>query len=150
MRQNRPFLWLLTGFMMLLLICAGCGKKGDPMPLRITMPTITDLGARSLREGIVLGWSLIGSTDSIDGFKIFRSETSEPSRVCPGCPQDYRPFGTVTLADDRLKREGEKRFRYVDTDVRAGGFYSYRIAVCSRAGYCGKESNASGVIHTDR
>ena len=150
MRHNRLFLGSLTGIIMLSLIYAGCGKKDDPMPPQITLTTISDLDTRSLREGIVLGWSLIGPTEGIGGFKIFRSETIEGSRACLGCPQDYHPFGTVPLADDRLKREGEKKFRYVDTNVRAGGFYSYRIAVCNRIGNCGEVSNESGLIHTGR
>jgi hypothetical protein len=150
MRRNRLLLGSLTGLIILSLIYVGCGKKDDPMPPQIRLPIIADLGIRSLREGIVLGWSLIGPTDGIGGFKIFRSETIEGSRACPGCPQDYHPFGTVALADDRLKREGEKRFRYVDTSVRAGGFYSYRIAVCNRTGNCGEASNESDVIHTSR
>ncbi len=150
MRRNRLLLGSLTGIIMLSLFCMGCGKKDDPMPPQIRLPVITDLGVHSLQEGIVLGWSLIGPTDDLGGFKIIRSETIDGSRACPGCPQDYHPFGTVALADDRLKREEGKRFRYVDTDVRAGGFYSYRIAVCNRTGNCGEASNESGMIHTGR
>lgn len=135
---------------MLSMICAGCGKKDDPMPPRITLPIISDLSVRALREGIVLGWSLVGPSDGIGGFKILRSETSEGSRACPGCPQNYRPNETVAIADDRLKHEGEMGFRYVDTDVRNGAFYSYRIAVCNRAGNCGEASNESGMIYTGR
>jgi hypothetical protein len=150
MRRNRLLLGSLTWIIALSLISMGCGKKDDPMPPQIRLPVISDLGVHSLREGIVLGWSLIGPTDGIGGFKIIRSETIEGSRACPGCPQDYRPFGTVAIADDRLKREEGKRFRYVDTDVKAGGFYSYRIAVCNRTGNCGEASNESGMIHTGR
>jgi len=149
MRRNRLFLGWLTGVIVLSLACAGCGKKDDPLPPQITLPAIADLGTRSLREGIMLSWSLIG-TDGIGGFKIFRSETLTENRVCPGCPQEYHPLGMVTIADDRLKREGETRFRYVDTGVRTGGFYSYRIAVCNRTGYCGEASNESGMIHAGR
>jgi hypothetical protein len=150
MRRNRLFFGMLTVLIVLSLACAGCGKKDDPMPPQIKLPIIADLGVRSLREGIVLDWSLIGPTDGIGGFKIFRSETNDGSRACTGCPQDYHPFGTMPLADDRLKRVGEKGFRYVDTDVKTGGFYSYRIAVCNRTGNCGEVSNESGVIHTGR
>jgi hypothetical protein len=150
MRRNRLLLGLLTGIIMLFPICVGCGKKVDPVPPQIRLPIIADLGTKSLPEGIALGWSLMDPADGSGGFKIFRSVTGEGSRACPGCPQEYHPFVTVPLSDDRLKREGEKGFRYVDADVRIGGFYSYRIAVCNRRGNCGEASNESGMIHTGR
>ncbi|MHB8908756.1 MAG: hypothetical protein ACYDAA_07765 [Syntrophales bacterium] len=150
MRRYRLLLGSLTGLVMMSLIWAGCGKKVDPVPPQIKLPVITDLGTRSIGEGIVLSWSLAGPADGIDRFKILRSVTAEGSQACPGCPQDYRPFVTVELSDDRLKRAGEKSFQYVDTDVRVGGFYAYRIAVCNRGGNCGEASNESGIIHAGR
>lgn len=150
MRRNRLWIGPLSWLIMLSIICGACGKRDDPMPPKLMLPVIADLGVRSLPDGIGLGWSLGSSPEAVGGFKIFRSETADTSRACPGCPQEYRPYGILAIADDRLKREGERRFRYVDTDVRAGGFYSYRIAVCSPVGLCGEASNESGVIHTGR
>jgi hypothetical protein len=150
MKRNRLFTCFLTGLMMVILIFAGCGKKDDPMPPQIKLPTIGDLSIASLREGIILGWSLAGPHDGIGGFKILRSETSQGNEACPGCPQDYRPFGSVPLGDGRMRREGAEGFRYVDADVREGSFYSYRIAVCNRTGYCGEPSNEAGMIHARR
>ncbi len=150
MRRDRLFPGWLALLLLLSLICGGCGKKGDPMPPKVVLPVVVDLATRSLPEGIVLGWSVAGSGEGISGFRIFRSVTIEGSVACPGCPREYHPFGTVALADDRLKREGGKGFRYVDADVRSGGFYSYRIALCNPAGICGEASNESGLIHTGR
>jgi hypothetical protein len=150
MRRNRLFIGFLAGLMMGILIFAGCGKKDDPMPPRIKLPAIGDLGIDSLREGIILNWSLAGPHTGIGGFKIFRSETSRGSEACLGCPQNYHPFGSVLLGDGRLLREGAEGFRYVDTDVREGSFYSYRITVCNPAGHCGEPSNEAGRIHASR
>jgi hypothetical protein len=147
MKKNRLLLGSLTGLVMLSLISTGCGKKVDPVPPQIRLPVIADLSTRSFGGGIVLSWSLTGPAEGVDGFKIFRSVTNEGTSACPGCPQMYHPFMTVTLSDDRLKRAGDKIFQYVDADVRAGGFYSYRIAVCNRGGNCGEASNESGIIH---
>lgn len=149
MRRNRLLLAPLTGLLMLSLIWVGCGKKVDPVPPQVRLPLIADLGVRSLPEGIVLGWSLTDPADGI-GFKILRSVTREGSEACPGCPREHHPFVTLSLADDRLKREGGKSFRYVDADVGIGGFYSYRIAVCNRRGNCGEASNEAGTIHAAR
>lgn len=43
----------------LIMIFAGCGKKGDPLPSRANLPAaISDLSAQAVPEGIVLKWSL--------------------------------------------------------------------------------------------
>jgi len=76
--------------------------------------------------------------------------TIRGEEACPGCPQDYRPFREVTPADGRLRREGATGFRYTDTDVKGGSFYSYRIAVCDRSDSCGEASNEAGTIHTGK
>jgi hypothetical protein len=150
MRRNRLFSCFLTGLLAVIIIFAGCGKKGDPIPPRIKLPIVTDLTTVSVPEGIVLNWSLEIRADGIAGFKILRSMMNRGEDACPGCPQDYRPFREVALADERLHRMGAIGFRYIDTDVRGGSFYSYRIAVCNRTGNCGEASNEAGVIHTGK
>jgi hypothetical protein len=136
------------GLFTLPLICAGCGLKGDPIPPKIVLPAaIADLSVASSREGILLTWSFSDALEKIGAFQIFRSETVRGSEACPGCPQDYRRFRTIP-ADTSLQRERENKFSYVDWEVRAGHFYSYRIVVCNRAGHCGAGSNEAGLIHT--
>jgi hypothetical protein len=148
--RRRWFFCLLFFPLAAVLIFAGCGKKGDPIPPRIKLPIVADLATTSLAEAIILGWSLDVSAGGIGGFKILRSETNQGKEACPGCPQDYRPFKEVTLTDERLRREGATGFRYTDTDVRKGSVYSYRIAVCNRDGYCGESSNEAGTVHTGK
>ncbi len=148
MRRDRFFARLLTGLLVMTLVFVGCGKKGDPMPPRIKLPVVNDLAAVSRPEGIVLGWSLNLRPENIGRFKILRSVTIRGQEACPGCPQDYRPFREVTPTDGHMRRQGASGFRYTDTDVKGGSFYSYRIAVCDRAGYCGEASNEAGTIHT--
>jgi hypothetical protein len=151
MRRKRLLHGLMTGILMLMLVSGGCGKKGDPISPRIKVPAaITDLSVVPVREGIALDWSLTDPAEEVREFKILRSETVQGNRACPGCPQDYRPLRTLAAADDRLHREKEKRFRYVDPDARAGSDYSYRIVVCNHAGHCGEASNEAGLIHSGR
>lgn len=149
MRHDRLFYPLLTGLFILLLFSAGCGKRGDPIPPRVMMPaTIADLSVVSAGEGILLAWTLPGPLQPIGSFKLLRSETVKGSEACPGCPQEYRPLRAVAVADDRLRRTEERKFSYVDEDVRVGHYYSYRLVVCNPTGLCGAESNAAGLIHT--
>jgi len=150
MRRKRLFASLMASFIMMILVFAGCGKMGDPIPPRIKLPVVNDLAATSLPEGILLGWSLDVRPDGIGRFKILRSVTIRGEEACPGCPQDYRPFRTVTPGDGRLRREGATGFRYTDTDVKGGSFYSYRIVVCDHSDSCGEMSNETGTIHTGK
>ena len=149
MRRNSLFYPLLTGLFVLLLLSAGCGKKGDPIPPRIKLPaTVADLSVVSAEEGILLTSTLPGPLQPIGSFRLLRSETVKGSEACPGCPQEYRPLRTVAITDDRLHREKERKFSYVDGDVSVGHYYSYRLVVCDPAGFCGAESNAAGLIHS--
>ncbi len=150
MRRNRFLRWVVAGLSISIICVAGCGKKGDPIPPRVLLPAaITDLSAVSSAEGIVLRWSMPFPQDGIGGFRILRSDT-EAAEACPGCPQDHRTLVQLTKADGRLQREGNKGIRYFDADVRAGRFYSYRVAICDARGDCGEASNTAQRVHETR
>jgi hypothetical protein len=147
MRPNRSPLGMVVLMIVMVLLGQACGRKDDPMPPRAKLATITDLTSHSVQEGIVLGWSLTGPAEGIAAFKLLRSETVAGSQTRLTCPQDYRYSVTVPVTDDRLHREGEKKFRYVDANVNVGSSYGYRIAPCDPAGHCGEASNESAVMH---
>lgn len=149
MRRHLRFVRLWMGALTLALLFTGCGLKGDPVPSKTKLPApIADLSAAASRAGVLLGWSVAEPFEKIGAFQLLRSETVRPEETCPECPQDYRRYKTLPAGDIGLRREGERRYSYVDADVHAGHFYSYRIVVCDRAGFCGTPSNASHVIHT--
>ncbi|MBU0653251.1 MAG: hypothetical protein KJ649_02070 [Proteobacteria bacterium] len=55
MRRNRFFRLALAALWIGVLFVAGCGKKGDPIPPQVRLPTaIADLSAASSAEGIII------------------------------------------------------------------------------------------------
>jgi hypothetical protein len=135
----------LMGLLCAVLLCAGCGKKGDPIPRQLKpLTVIDDLRADDLAEGISLGWSAVVD-GRIDSFRIVRSETVAV-QGCPGCPQDYRPLEILKISDPRLLRKGGKDFGYVDTAVAVGRFYSYRVSVCDLSGRCAEPSATASLF----
>lgn len=51
MRLNRLFGKCIAGSLALIVILAGCGKKGDPLPPRASLPAaIADLSASAVRD----------------------------------------------------------------------------------------------------
>lgn len=138
--HRRIFPGVLAGLLFIVLVAGGCGKKGDPIPPRLILPSpIADLTADSVAEGILLAWSMPGDIGRIDHFRIIRGETAA-DQACPGCPQEYRPLASPKVADQRLQRTGERMFRYVDAEVTTGRFYSYRVSACDSQGHCGEWS----------
>jgi hypothetical protein len=151
MKRDRLFLGIAAVILVMSLAVSGCGKKGDPLPPRVKLPTaISDLNAASVPAGVELRWSVPGKGEIIGSFKILRSEAADGGQACHGCPQDYRLLAAPTVADGRLHNKGNGAFRYVDTDIREGRFYSYRVVVCAPAGYCGDASNEAGRINGSR
>ena len=126
------------------LLSSACGKKGDPRAPELATPKpIQNLSARAGADGITLTWSR--PTEYIDGtalkdlagFVIFRKEVSAS---CPDCPVPYRPLTTV-FVEDHEKFIKQKRYRYLDREVRPNAVYRYRASPQLIDGSLGGPSN---------
>ena len=130
--------------LMLVLLSAGCGKKGDPRAPELATPrVIQNLTATQTPDGVALTWSR--PTEYVDGraltdlvsFAIFRKEISP---TCMDCPVPYRPLTTVNVEDqERFVRQ--KQYRYVDEDVQDKMTYRYRVSSQLRDGSLSEPSN---------
>ncbi|OPY83750.1 MAG: hypothetical protein A4E70_00002 [Syntrophus sp. PtaU1.Bin005] len=119
----------------------GCGKKADPVPLRMVVPSaVSDLRAERSGQGIELRWS----ADIPEGrFKILRSEQFPDEDLCEGCPRNYVVIQELNPGDPGQKYEGAgRRYLWTDTDVKVDNSYFYRIVVCNALGYCSEPSGS--------
>lgn len=91
MKRDRLFSGIAAVILVMNLAVSGCGKKGDPLPPRVTLPSaISDLNAVFVPVGVELRWSVPGKGGISGNFKILRSEMADGGRACPGCPQDFK------------------------------------------------------------
>ncbi|TFG91941.1 MAG: hypothetical protein E4H15_04800 [Syntrophobacterales bacterium] len=139
-KRNR--LWMVFGIaaFSLVLLCTGCGKKGDPRYPHDSYPEkVSNLEVSIDGEGAALEWSVPGQWDRAGHVRIFRSALKVEGSDCLNCPRIYAIVEYLPLRNARSKEEG--RFRYVDRNIRKGFSYSYRLVICNSSGTCGEESN---------
>jgi hypothetical protein len=130
--------------LMLVFLCSGCGKKGDPRAPELATPrVIENLTARQAPNGVALTWSR--PTQYVDGraltdlvsFVIFRKEISP---TCVDCLVPYRQLTTVDV-EDQERFIKQKQYRYVDEDVQDKVTYRYRVSSELRDGSLSEPSN---------
>ncbi|HEX9787668.1 MAG TPA: hypothetical protein VGB09_06555 [Candidatus Binatia bacterium] len=139
--------------LMLGMLGAACGKKGDPRAPELATPkTITNLTVRSGPAGNILTWSR--PTEYVDGttlkdlasFVIFRKEVPQH---CPDCPVPYRQLTTVNV-EDRGMFAQQKQYRYDDQEVRPKAIYRYRVASQLLDGSLSAPSNEIEIARGDK
>lgn len=145
-KNKLQIVFLVTAVFFLTVFCLGCGKKGNPVPPEITTPAaVSDLSVRTAEEGIILGWSVPKSNTDVAGFKIYRSEMEIEGDSCPGCPREYSLIADLSCHDPKLGREGERDVSYLDSNVKTGCLYSYKVMTCNSSGYCSGEANIAEI-----
>ncbi|OPY84039.1 MAG: hypothetical protein A4E72_02430 [Syntrophus sp. PtaU1.Bin208] len=140
---GRCLFFLLFGVLILGWI-PGCGKKADPVPLRIVVPpAISDLRAEIKDRGIELRWS----TAIEEGrFIILRSVQFPDEEVCEDCPRNYVVVQEMNIGEPQLRYDRKKGlYSWIDPAVKVENGYFYRIVVCSASGYCSELSNVMAI-----
>lgn len=139
-QRNRGWRFLISAILFMALLCAGCGKKADPRYPHASYPEkVSDLAVSVDGGKAILEWGIPGEWDRAGEARIFRSALQKGGSDCPNCPRIYAIVKYLPLRDARAE-EGE-RFRYVDTTIRRGFSYSYRVVICTSSDICGEESN---------
>jgi hypothetical protein len=144
--RNLKNVLLVVVIFSLTLFCLGCGKKGNPVPPEIKNPeSVNDLSVKIAEGKIILAWSVRESNTDVAEFKIYRSALEIEGDSCVGCPRDYLLIAELSSGDPKLLQEAKGKIKYLDSKVKAGWLYSYKIEICNTDGYCSGDSNITEI-----
>ena len=134
--KNKSIKTVFFGLLLLLVVCllvCGCGVKGNPIPHGLVLPPgITDLTVVQTEGGNKLSWTLSGTSQTVSGITIERSELETVQGSCPGCPREFKVISEKTLRDfSKPVATGE--FEFLDRNVKQGFLYDYKIKLCDSA-----------------
>jgi hypothetical protein len=125
----------------------GCGKKADPRPSGVAPPkAISDLKASLSDYGVILRWTIPDAKSGIQKYRIERSELRAKGTTCPDCPAVYAVVADISSNDPKLAKEGENAVVYLDSGIKAGYLYTYRVIICDLSGICSQASNIGEVV----
>ena len=145
MRQKNYRSFVVAGFVVLLLVIHGCGKKGDPCVRSVSSPeAVSDLRASLEGDSVRLSWTATGEVEDIGRIRILRNGIRVGAGECPGCPRAYEQIADVNPEDLKTMGSG-KGFSYRDYSVERGYDYLYKIAVDYSDGKNGVESTTAEV-----
>ena len=128
-------------------VLCGCGLKGDPRPSGVAAPkAVSDLKASLADHGVVLRWSIPDAKGAIQKYRIERSELRAQGATCPDCPLEYAVVADITSNDPKLTKEGANVVTYLDSGIKGGYLYTYRVITCDMSGLCSQASNIGKVV----
>ena len=137
---RRPMGLMVAGFVLLLL--AGCGRKGPPVAPQTLPPTpVADLAVRLEGAMAVLSWTVpsIPPAPLPDGFRIYRARLGPDD--CPGCPLLFQKIGTLDLDAVARPARGEPWSLAWQDAVEPGFRYVYKVTACTGHDRFGQDSN---------
>lgn len=123
----------------LLIIIAGCGYKGNPVPYPLVVldrkPVIKNTEALAVQDTVVLKWTFQDKSGIIRYINIERSDVGERGNECKDCPQTFNRIGQVTVKDAK-NSDKEQVLSFTDPQVVKGHIYNYRLMLCEENANC--------------
>lgn len=135
MRLGLP---VLAGLLLLGLVCASCGKKGDPfVPAGEPANTVTGIEGTWTGEDVLLAGRVREPSKVREGeaFRAYYAAYPLDEPPCEGCPiayQGYHPFGREALTGDA--------FSFTMPGIRRGNVYYFEVRVVDPEGNPGPPS----------
>lgn len=143
MMRRRHQGFLLLALLMVLGLCAGCGRKGPVRPQRQPLPAAPEqLVLRQQGTQMLLSWAMPqrnqDDTELTDlaGFKVMRMDF-DPTEDCPDCRDTSVLLRQVELDYLRDVQSRNGHYFLADPDLEEGRGYQYRIIPYNRWGQDG-------------
>ncbi|HUV50501.1 MAG TPA: hypothetical protein VMW78_05720 [Anaerolineae bacterium] len=150
--MNKGFVRGLAAIIFLILLCIvvfpfGCGRKTDPVPPGQAGPPVVDNLNSSIDGDILeLAWTIPDEKGKIasglGGFIVYKSKTSLSEPVCEKCPVRFKKIADIPI----VEKDINKKITYRET-LEKGCRYIYKVAVYTKTGAFGKDSNYIELDH---
>jgi predicted small lipoprotein YifL len=135
-------------FLIIMVLLAGCGKKGALVPPEALVPApITDLKVEQQGERFVVSWSRParqeggGTLSDLAGFRLFRRAVLPPGEDCEDCPTAYRLATSVDLEYPKGVAVFGEYYYFFDGDLAVGKSYRYKVISGKKDGTQSRASN---------
>ncbi len=128
--------------LILFLMTAGCGLKGNPVPsasVVLTEQAKQQLAVSARENAAVLTWQLHDPDGKITYIHIEKSELGSPGNVCRDCPRTFQSIGQIQVLNIKKETNG---YSFSDVNVEKGKIYSYRLKLCNENGVCRESQTA--------
>ena len=137
MKNWSLFLFVILFFTFL----PSCGKKGPPVPPKITpLPVVEDLSKSITGDLLTLAWSLPMQNgkipEDLTGFKILRARKPLTETACKDCPDQYRLVADIQLQE----RFSNNRLIYQE-NLEQGYKYKFKVKLYTDKGNESADSN---------
>ncbi len=128
-----------------ILLPAGCGKKGPPVPpSQILTAPVNDLKARVVNGNMTLYWTIPLDSENVtvplEGYYVFQAEEEVSEGMCEECPRRYTIIGEPLIYSASEKENGQQIMTYIK-QLRKGFRYTYKVRGFTGGGSIGGDSN---------
>lgn len=135
---------------LVLMLFAGCGKKGPPLPPDRKQPAgITDLKTHIENNVLTLKWTLpLGvdrKTAEKAAFVVFRSRKMT-YQACLDCPDVFTRVTEIPFFGDKWAKVENNRMSYMEI-IEPGFAYAYKILIYVSGEATGPHSNVVRFVH---